>query len=95
MSGASGKVLSAIHLSPDSARGGSILKLREGDVIEIDCERSLLEVVVDDIEWAQRIPANLPDQASQSIGRGLFQAFRDRVSSSEEGASILFGVLSR
>jgi phosphogluconate dehydratase len=95
MSGASGKVLSAIHLSPDSARGGAILKLREGDVIEIDCEQGVLEVVVDDSEWALRLPAILPDRSGVSIGRGLFKAFRDQVSASEEGASILFGSQSR
>lgn len=90
MSGASGKVLSAIHLSPDSARGGPILKLREGDLIEIDCDRGMLEVLVDDIEWANRTAATLPEQPGLSLGRGLFQAFRERVSSSEEGASVLF-----
>jgi phosphogluconate dehydratase len=91
MSGASGKVLSAIHLSPDSSMGGAILKLRDGDLIEIDCERGLLEVVVDDMEWSQRTPSSLPEQAGMSLGRGLFQGFRDRVSASEEGASVLFG----
>jgi phosphogluconate dehydratase len=89
MSGASGKVLAAIHLSPDSASDGPLLKVCEGDPIEIDCENGVLEVKVDDAEWSSRVPAELPPPAGQSLGRAIFQVFRDRVSSSEEGASVL------
>jgi len=95
MSGASGKVLAAIHLSPDSARGGPILKLREGDLIEIDCERGVLEVQVDEAEWTRRESVTLPAPAGESLGRGLFQLFRDRVSASEDGASVFFGSQDR
>jgi len=90
MSGASGKVPAAIHLSPDTASGGPILKVQDGDMIEIDCEHGVLEVVVDEAEWAARTPAALPEQSAQTLGRGLFKLFRERVSSSEDGASALF-----
>lgn len=90
MSGASGKVPAAIHLSPDSAGGGPILRLRDGDPIEIDCEQGVLEVRVEEADWSAREPAVLPPAGPQTLGRGLFGLFRERVSSSEQGASALF-----
>ncbi len=89
MSGASGKVPAAIHLSPDSAAGGPILRLRDGDPIEIDCERGVLDVRVDEAVWSARELAVLPPAGPQTLGRGLFRLFREQVSSSEQGASPL------
>jgi phosphogluconate dehydratase len=86
MSGASGKVLSAIQATPESARGGAIGKIRDGDLVTIDAVRGEMSVDADDIDsrdaGADEIAAH-----SVGIGRELFQAFRERSTSAEEGAS--------
>jgi len=90
MSGASGKIPAAIHLSPDSAASGPIVRVREGDLIEIDCDQGTLHVRVDDLEWRSReawVPE--PSENANTIGRGLFALFRDHASATEAGASAL------
>jgi len=90
MSGASGKIPAAIHLSPDSAAAGPIVRVREGDLIELDCDRGVLEARVDQAEWRLReawVPT--PRELSDSLGRGLFALFRDHAASTEAGASAL------
>jgi len=90
MSGASGKIPAAIHLSPDSAAAGPIVRVREGDLIELDCDRGVLEARVDQAEWRLReawVPT--PRERSDSLGRGLFALFRDHAASTEAGASAL------
>jgi len=90
MSGASGKIPAAIHLSPDSAASGPIVRVREGDLIEIDCDRGTLHAQVDDLEWRSReawVPE--PSENANTIGRGLFALFRDHASATEAGASAL------
>ena len=88
MSGASGKIPAAIHLSPDAAAGGPIARLRDGDLIELDCEAGLLRAQVDESEWQQREPW-MPQagEESDSLGRGLFALFRAHAAPSEAGAS--------
>jgi phosphogluconate dehydratase len=87
MSGASGKVLAAIHLSPEGAAGGPIARLRDGDMIRIDAEAGTLDVLAD---IATREPAILdPARDADGWGRELFAAFRAVAGTSEEGASVV------
>ncbi len=92
MSGASGKVLAAIHVSPEAACGGALARLRDGDLVRIDGEAGVLEVLVDDAEFAARAPASFDLAANRfGVGRELFGLMRRAVSSAEEGACALFG----
>ena len=90
MSGASGKVPAAIHLTPEAADGGPIARLRDGDVVRLDAVTGRLEVLIDPAEWATR-PAAVADlQANQwGVGRELFATFRRAVGPAEQGASSL------
>lgn len=88
MSGASGKVLAAIHLSPEAAAGGAIARIRDGDVVTIDADAGVLEV---DAELDAREPLEADLAANQfGTGRELFGAFRAGVGSAEAGASLFF-----
>jgi len=94
MSGASGKVPAAIHVSPECLLGGAIGKIRDGDLIHLDCAAGVLEAVVPDAEWAQREvtvrPLSEEEQISEAtFGRGLFRCFRDQITTAEAGASPL------
>jgi phosphogluconate dehydratase len=90
MSGASGKVPAAIHVSPEALAGGPLARVRTGDVIRLDAVNGQLEVLVDDAEWAARPLATLdPAQAEDNahgLGRELFGGMRRNVTSAEEGA---------
>ncbi len=87
MSGASGKVLAAIHLSPEGAAGGPIARLRDGDMIRIDAEAGTLDVLAD---ISAREPAILdPARDADGWGRELFASFRAVAGTSEEGASVV------
>ena len=90
MSGASGKVPAAIHLSPEAADGGPIARLRDGDVVRVDAVAGTLEVHVDAAEFAARTPA-MPDLSDNhsGIGRELFAAFRASVGTAETGAAVI------
>lgn len=90
MSGASGKVPAAIHLTPEAVDGGPIAKLRDGDVIRVDAEAGTLEARVDPAEWAARetVTADL-DHYHHGLGRELFAAFRASVGPADAGASVL------
>ncbi|MFD0916197.1 phosphogluconate dehydratase [Pseudahrensia aquimaris] len=90
MSGASGKVPAAIHLSPEAVDGGSIAKLRDGDMVLLDAVNGILEAEVDAADWAARAPVTL-DLADNEYGMGteIFAAFRRSVSASDAGASVL------
>lgn len=87
MSGASGKVPAAIHVSPEAACGGPIARVRDGDRIRLDADAGTLDVLVDADEWAQRdeADANL-QQNDYGTGRELFAVFRANATSAEEGA---------
>ena len=88
MSGASGKVPAAIHVSPEVLAGGPLGKVRNGDLIRLDAEKGVLQALVPDAEWAARDnePADL--SANQvGMGRELFAVFRKTISEAEEGAS--------
>jgi phosphogluconate dehydratase len=90
MSGASGKVPAAIHLTPEAATGGPISRLRDGDVIELDAAAGVLEVRVDAATLQAREPV-LPRamDAAFGVGRELFTRLREGVTPPDEGASIL------
>jgi phosphogluconate dehydratase len=93
MSGASGKVPAAIHLTPEALDAGPIAKLREGDVIRLDPDAGVLEALVDADEWAAREPETADLSASHSgLGRELFAGFRQVVSPAEEGAMSIPGL---
>ncbi|HTW35319.1 MAG TPA: phosphogluconate dehydratase [Rhizomicrobium sp.] len=87
MSGASGKVPAAIHLTPEAADGGPIARLRDGDVIRIDPGEGRLEVRVDAREFESRAPERFSQQ-SWGLGRELFAPFRAHVGPADKGASI-------
>src|SRR5262249_54794038 len=92
MSGASGKVPAAIHLSPRALGGGPLAKLRDGDVVRLDAERGVLEVEVEAAEFTAREPATTDlTRNAYGYGRELFGLMRTHASSAEEGASGLFG----
>jgi phosphogluconate dehydratase len=90
MSGASGKVPAAIHLSPEALAGGPLAKVRDGDRIRLDATAGTLEVLVPADEWAARPLATRSDQASEEAGHGLgrelFAGLRRNVGSAEQGA---------
>ena len=90
MSGASGKVPAAIHVSPEALGGGPLAKVRDGDVIRLDAVAGTLDVLIDDATWAARECATLaPGQAEENahdLGRELFAGMRRNVRCAEEGA---------
>jgi len=91
MSGASGKVLAAIQVSPEAAADGAIGKIRDGDMIEIDSEAGRLSISTED-DFLGRPVADFEFENSHvGMGRELFAAFRNSVSSAEQGASIFAG----
>ena len=85
MSGASGKVPSAIHVTPEAAAGGPLARVRDGDVIRVDAEAGRLEILAEG--WEAREPV-APDLSANAygIGRELFGVFRRNVGPSAEGA---------
>ena len=89
MSGASGKVLAALHVTPEAHEGGPISKLRDGDVIRLDAAAGVLEVRIDPAELQAREPAVA--RADQfGFGRELFGHMRAQVRTADTGASVLF-----
>lgn len=88
MSGASGKVPAAIHLSPEALQDGPIAKIQDGDIIRVDGVKGQLGVLVDAEEFAARTPST-PDLSANETGMGreLFSAFRVNALSAEEGAT--------
>ena len=94
MSGASGKVPAAIHVSPEAASGGPLAKVRDGDVIRLDANAETLQVLVSDAEWAARPLATMPEELrignGIGMGRELFANFRRNAMDAEEGACTWF-----
>lgn len=90
MSGASGKVPAAIHVSPEALVGGPLAKLRDGDLVRLDATTGTLTAVVPAAEWEARPLASMPEHLrtanAQGFGRNLFSAFRNHALSAEEGA---------
>ena len=90
MSGASGKVPAAIHVSPEAAAGGPLARVRDGDTIRLDANAGTLQVLVPDAEWAAREVLPMPEElrAANGVGTGreLFASMRRNSLSAEEGA---------
>lgn len=88
MSGASGKVPAAIHVSPEVLVGGPLGKVRDGDLIRLDPEAGVLRALVPDEKWAQRSQVEADLFASHvGFGRELFAMFRHTASEAELGAA--------
>jgi phosphogluconate dehydratase len=89
MSGASGKVPSAIHMTPEASAGGAIGRIRNGDTIRLDIENGRLDLLVEAEELAARKPAEKSlGESHYGMGRELFAAIRAEVAGAEEGAGI-------
>lgn len=86
LSGASGKIPAAIHLTPEAARGGPLGKLREGDIVRLDAEAGVLEALVPAEEWNARELAPNTSPAALDMGRNLFAVNRDVVTPADQGA---------
>ncbi|MDQ2632715.1 MAG: phosphogluconate dehydratase [Pseudomonadota bacterium] len=89
MSGASGKVPAAIHVTPEALEGGPLGRLHDGDLIRLDAEAGTLQVLVPDEELAAR-PISSPDLSANEhgFGRELFAGFRELAGRADQGASV-------
>ena len=90
MSGASGKVPAAIHVSPEAAAGGPLARLRDGDIVRLDATAGTLQALVDEAQWNARevltMPETLVQENGLGMGRELFAGMRRNALSAEEGA---------
>ena len=86
MSGASGKVPAAIHLSPEAANGGPIAKLRDGDLVRVDATTGVLDVLAADFETRQPIEVDLSAN-EVGLGREMFAAFRHGCGAASDGGA--------
>ena len=90
LSGASGKVPAAIHVTPEAAGGGAIGRIQDGDVISLDVASGQLSLCVDEALLASRAAAEQPAEA-HTVGRRLFALNREAVTDAECGGCSLFG----
>ena len=91
LSGASGKVPAAIHVTPEAFCGGLLAKVQDGDLIRLDVEGGILELLVDTAELARREYAEAElDEQRYGVGRQIFAALRSDMLGAEDGASSLF-----
>lgn len=90
MSGASGKVPAAIHVSPECLHGGPLALVRNGDLIRLDATTGELNALVDAAEWNKRKPIEQSALSGEDGGRQLFDNMRQSISSAETGALTLF-----
>jgi phosphogluconate dehydratase len=89
MSGASGKVPSAIHVTPEAIDAGPLGKLRDGDVIRLDAIAGTLDALVDADAWAARTPTRCDLTTHHAgLGRELFTLMRNAVGAADHGASV-------
>jgi phosphogluconate dehydratase len=94
LSGASGDVLSAIHVTPEAAAGGALGRICDGDMIRIDANTGELNVLTETTAWLARPQAALDlTDSHHGVGRELFASFRSTVSTADRGATI-FNLLS-
>ncbi|WP_036506631.1 phosphogluconate dehydratase [Nocardioides sp. URHA0020] len=94
MSGASGKVPAAIHVTPEAALGGPLSRIQDGDVITVDADGGLLGLDVDHESFSRRPATGRAPQGSEwaGTGRELFAAFRATVGTADTGASVFPGI---
>ncbi|MEO5616117.1 MAG: phosphogluconate dehydratase [Cypionkella sp.] len=88
MSGASGRVPAAIHVSPEAAKGGPLARLRDGDIVRLDAIEGTLSVLAADFDSREPVTADLSANR-HGMGRELFEAFRRTVGTSETGAAVV------
>ena len=89
MSGASGKVPSAIHITPEAVCGGSIAKLKDGDMVRLDANTGEVTALVEESEWESRELATYnPAESEFGTGRELFGFMRGQVCGAEQGATV-------
>ncbi len=88
MSGASGKVPSAIHVSPEAMDGGGIAKLQDGDMLRVDAVNGTLDVLDEAVLTRPAVQADLSAN-THGTGREMFEVFRRFVGSAETGASVI------
>jgi len=91
MSGASGKVPAAIHLTPEAIGGGAIAKLRDGDVVRLCAEKGEIMALVDPAEWEAREDARPPVEQA-GTGRELFAFMRAGADTAERGGSAMLAL---
>ena len=84
----------AIHVTPESVHAGPISKLQDGDVVRVDSLTGRLDVLVDEDEFAARVPSPRVSEEGIGTGRELFAAMRGAVGRADEGAHV-FGSLGR
>ncbi|WP_347343557.1 phosphogluconate dehydratase [Jatrophihabitans telluris] len=87
MSGASGVVPAAIHITPEAADGGPLSRVLDGDLIRVDSHAGTIDVLVETAELLDR-PAAVPGPAPVTLGRRLFESFRAQVGTADTGASV-------
>jgi len=93
MSGASGQVLAAIHVTPDTLHKGLIGKIQDGDLVLIDAQAGMMQLDVSEAELAQRPdPGPGSEDSADGTGRELFEVFRANASDTEAGGGILRGL---
>ena len=92
MSGASGKVPAAIHLSPEAVGGGPLARLRDGDIVRLSGEAGTLEVLADPVEFMRRPAAEMPPPRA-GTGRELFAFMRAGASGAEQGGSAMLAAM--
>ena len=97
MSGASGKVPAAIHLSPEALPGpdgesGPLAYLHDGDIVRVCARSGEVTALVDAAEWAERTPATAPPPAT-GVGRELFALFRHHADEAEKGGSAMLAAM--
>ncbi|MCR9272082.1 MULTISPECIES: phosphogluconate dehydratase [Mameliella] len=88
MSGASGKVPAAIHVSPEAANGGPLARLRDGDVVRVDAIKGTIETLAEDFDSREPVQADLTGNG-HGVGRELFEAFRQNVGLASNGAAVV------
>ena len=90
MSGASGNVPAAIHVSPEAAAGGPLACVQDGDVLRLDAGAGTLDVLVEPAQWQARVPATMPGALKAAngvgLGRELFAGLRRNALAAEQGA---------
>ena len=91
MSGASGKVPAAIHVTPEAIKGGILAKVQTGDILELNTETGAMDILVSEQDLAKR-EAKMPDVAKHQIGMGreMFAGMRSTLTGAEQGACSLF-----
>ncbi|CAM3130133.1 6-phosphogluconate dehydratase [Paracoccus aminovorans] len=88
MSGASGKVPAAIHISPEAAKGGPLARLRDGDILRLDAVQGTLACLSEGFE-SRPAAQHDPSYSAEGLGRELFAAFRAHVGPATEGAAVV------